>query len=95
MATKAQQFRTEIERSGPKQPKRVSRAKPPRLTHNEAHRLDGKSGYALEPVGAHPSRKATRGGANRVKPDSALRITARVKNSSPVSRAQRKSGNPI
>jgi hypothetical protein len=67
---------------------------PPRLTHNEAHRANKKSTHALEQAGPHHSRKSTRGGANRAKPDSAQRITARVRNASPKARAGRSSGNP-
>jgi hypothetical protein len=69
----------------------------PRLTHNEARRLDRKQGkgYALEEMGERASRKSTRGAANRSKPDTALRLTARIKSSSPEARAGRKSGNPV
>jgi hypothetical protein len=96
MATKAQQFRAEVERSHPnkKKAKRAMPVREERLTHNEAHRLDKKKSYALEATGARASRKSTRGGDNRAKPDSAMRITVRVRNSSPEARAARKSGNP-
>jgi len=96
MATKAQEFRAAVERaaSAHKAAKRAS-APSKRLTHNEAHRAEKHSTYAIEQVGAHASRKSTRGSANRSKTDSALRITARVRNASPEARATRKSGNPI
>jgi hypothetical protein len=65
----------------------------PRFPHGD--RLDRKSTHALEECGAHPSRKSTRGSANRSKSDSAQRITARIRNASPEARATRKSGNPM
>jgi hypothetical protein len=96
MSTKAQDFRVEQQRSGKKKAARKTQPVAKRLTHNEAQRLDRKQGkgYALEEMGARASRKSTRGAANRSKPDTALRLTARVKSSSPEARAQRKSGNP-
>jgi hypothetical protein len=94
MATKAQQFREETIRPHIKQATQRPHAEP-RLTHNEAHRLDSRKAYALEATGKHRSRKSTRGGANHNKPDSALRITARIRNASPKARAGRKSGNPM
>jgi hypothetical protein len=96
MATRSQEFRAEAQRTG--HAKKRSAPVPPdeaRLTHNEAHRLDRKSTHALEEGGARPSRKSTRGSANRSKSDSAQRITARVRNASPEARATRKSGNPM
>ncbi len=95
MSTKAQDFRYSQERTHPKTkaPKKPTPA--PRLTHNDAHRADHKATYAIEPTGPHHSRKSTRGSSNRSKPDSAMRITARIKSSSPEARATRKSGNPI
>ncbi len=98
MATKAQRFRSEAERSGNKQPKTkktYERSHEPRLSHNDARRVDPRSSYALEETRGRASRKSTRGSSNRIKTDSALRITARVRNASPEARAQRKSGNPM
>jgi hypothetical protein len=100
MSTKTQDFRVEQQRSGKKKAApgtRKAKAAAKRLTHNEAKRLDRKQGkgYALEEMGSRASRKSTRGAANRSKPDSALRLTARVRSSSPEARAQRKSGNPM
>lgn len=96
MATKSEEFRAAAERAASvrKTAKPVV-APSPRLTHNEAHRAEKHSTYAIERVGAHGSRKSTRGSANRAKTDSALRITARVRNASPQARATRKSGNPM
>lgn len=88
MSTKAQDFRNAAERTNkkPKQAKRA-RAPEPRLTHNDARRADHKATYAIEPTGKHHSRKSTRGSSNRAKPDSAMRITARIAHSSPEARA--------
>jgi hypothetical protein len=94
MATKSEQFRAEQERTHRDRKQSERAAGEPRLTHNQAHRVDRKATYAIEGVGARSSRKSTRGSANRSKSDSALRITARVRNASPEARAQRKSGNP-
>jgi hypothetical protein len=95
MATRSQEFHAEAQRTG--RAKRRSAPLPDegRITHNQAHRLDRKSTHALEEPGAHPSRKSTRGSANRIKSDSAQRITARIRNASPEARAMRKSGNPM
>ena len=89
MSTKAQDFRYAAERKNKKQPKPVKRtaAAEPRLTHNDARRADHKATYAIEETGKHHSRKSTRGSSNRAKPDSAMRITARIQNSSPEARA--------
>ena len=96
MATKAQEFRAAAERTAvaAKRPKSTP-SSTPRLTHNDSQRAGRKSTHAIERVGAHASRKSTRGGANRAKPDSAQRITVRVRNASPEARATRESGNPI
>ncbi|HEX6836855.1 MAG TPA: hypothetical protein VF334_09800 [Polyangia bacterium] len=93
MSTKAQDFRYAAERTN-KKPKKATRVREaePRLTHNDAHRVDHKATHAIEPTGEHHSRKSTRGSSNRAKPDSAQRITARIKSTSPEARAtQRRS----
>ncbi|HEX8951805.1 MAG TPA: hypothetical protein VF945_08155 [Polyangia bacterium] len=96
MSTKAQDFRYAAERTNKKhKQKQAPHEATQRLTHNDAHRADHKATNAIEETGAHPSRKSTRKSSNRAKPDSALRITARIKNASPEARATRKSGNPM
>lgn len=95
MATRSQEFRAEAQRTGRAKKHPTASTGEGRITHNEARRLDRKSTHALEQPGAHPSRKSTRGSANRIKSDSAQRITARVRNASPEARATRKSGNPM
>jgi len=89
MSTKAQDVRHAAERTKKQKPKQAKRAPAaePRLTHNDAHRVDHKATYAIEPTGKHHSRKSTRGSSNRSKPDSAMRITARIKTTSPEARA--------
>ena len=94
MATKAEEFRVAAERTSAAEKRTPKAPKPARLTHNDAKRVERKSTHAIEEVGAHASRKSTRGGANRAKPDSAQRLTARIRNASPEARAARKSGNP-
>ena len=95
MATKAQEFRAESERTSHGKKHAAPHVDEGRISHNEAHRLDRKSTHALEQSDARPSRKSTRGSANRSKSDSAQRIAARVRNASPEARATRKSGNPM
>jgi len=88
MATKAQRFREELDRLKHNKPKKPTTSPKARYSHNDAQRVEKKAVYTLEP-GARPSRKSTRGGANHVKHDSALRITARVRSTSPEARATR------
>lgn len=71
MATKAENFRYESERSGPKQPKK---SKPPRRdaekgstsARDRSLHAARKGGVKLEESLAKPSRKSTRGGKGRV-----------------------------
>jgi hypothetical protein len=106
VATKAERFRAEVERSGPKQRKRPRRPKqaaqskrrvgdgaaaPARTSHNYAARAEKKSAYDIEFAAPHqrPSRKSTRKSHNRIKTDSALRITTMNQAASPEARARR------
>jgi hypothetical protein len=95
MATKSQEYKAEQERAHQHRATATPHHHEPRLTHNDAHRVDAKATYAIEEHSGPPSRKSTRGSSNRAKTDSALRITARVRNASPEARAKRKSGNPM
>jgi hypothetical protein len=79
--TKAERFKSELIRSGPKKPpkppkhKRDIRRLPNPASHNEGTRAQKKSAYALEfAATARPSRKSTRKSSNRQKTDNALRI---------------------
>lgn len=65
-------------------------------SHNEAPSASKNSAYALEPSATpRPPRKSTRRSPTHLKTDSALRITVMNRNSSPKTRAQRSSGNPV
>ena len=76
MATKAEWFRYNTERAGPKKAKQVKKAKPGPKPHNLATK-DRKALYAFEDFapGARPSRKSTRKGSNRQKTDAKFRLT--------------------
>ncbi len=102
MATKAERFRYEIERSGPKKPKKPPaprRAKPVdtslpgvsasarRAGRTESIRAGKKAQYALEDSAGKPSRKSTRKASNRQKTDSQMRVKQRTAEVSPETRA--------
>ena len=76
MATKAEWFRYNTERAGPKKAKQVKKAKPGPKPHTLATK-DRKALYAFEDFapGARPSRKSTRKGSNRQKTDAKFRLT--------------------
>jgi hypothetical protein len=100
VATKAERFRAETERSGPKRPKKVVQPKrravsdatsSPGPSHNYAPRAEKGSAYDMEFAAPHkrPSRKSTRKSHNHTKTDSSLRITTMNKVASPEARAKR------
>ena len=76
MATKAEWFRYNAERSGPKKAPVKRKASPGPKAHNLATR-DRKALYAFEDFapGARPSRKSTRKASNRQKTDAKFRLT--------------------
>jgi len=76
MATKAEWFRYNTERAGPKKPKQVKKAQPGPKPHNLAEK-DQKALYAFEDhaPGTRPSRKSTRKASNRQKTDAKFRLT--------------------
>jgi hypothetical protein len=76
MATRAEWFRYNTERAGPKKAKQVKKAKPGPKPHNLAT-TDRKALYAFEDFapGARPSRKSTRKASNRQKTDAKFRLT--------------------
>jgi hypothetical protein len=76
MATKAEWFRYNTERAGPKKAKQVKKARPGPKPHNLATK-DRKALYAFEDFapGTRPSRKSTRKGSNRQKTDAKFRLT--------------------
>jgi len=77
MATRAEWFRYNTERSGPKKTKVTPRL--PRdgkvEAHNESERAGKHATYALEDApGGRPSRMSTRKSSNRMKTDAQSRI---------------------
>ena len=94
MATKAEQARSETERTHGKGPHKshVSKKKPKKAawSHEKAHAAS-KATHALEETapGKRPSRESTRGSANRAKPDSAFNLTEQAKKGSPTNRARK------
>ncbi len=93
MATRAERLEEELDLAAHqrRKPAPPAKKKPPveRFSHNDAPRLEHKkkAAYAIEP-GVKRSRKSTRGGSDRLKPDAALRLTARGRTSSPAARAR-------
>ncbi len=75
MATRAEWFRYNAQRSGPKLPKQA-RKEPPDKPHNVSEKASKKALYALEDVtpGARPSRKSSRKASNRQKTDAQFRM---------------------
>jgi hypothetical protein len=95
MATKAEWFRYQSERSGPKRKKtpakRLSRVEGETGTEparNRSKHAARKALYALEVTlpGAKPSRKSTRRAANRQKNDAPARLRRAVSEGRPESR---------
>jgi hypothetical protein len=84
MATRAELFRYQLERSGPKKAKatwRVPRNGQP-AGHNESERAAKHATYALEDApGARPSRLSTRKSSNRLKTDAQFRMKHRTQES--------------
>ncbi|ACL66609.1 conserved hypothetical protein [Anaeromyxobacter dehalogenans 2CP-1] len=104
MATKAERFRYETERSGPKkakQPRPARRDTPVdtalpgvsatsrKSARHESVRAGKKAQYALEDSAGKPSRKSTRKASNRQKTDSQMRVKRRTGEMRPESRGQR------
>ena len=75
MATKAEWFRYNQQRSGPKLPKKAKK-EPPHKPHNVSQKASKKALYALEdaPPGTRPSRKSSRKASNRQKTDAQFRM---------------------
>ena len=71
MATKAEWFRYEQERSGKKEPPHERHE---HQAHHEPVRAGKKAVYALEDSAGRPSRKTTRKASNRAKTDVQMRM---------------------
>jgi hypothetical protein len=94
MATKAERFRSDQQRSGRSGRKaRTSRKKPAKASWSrDKHHAAVKATHALEETnaaGGRPSRKSTRASSNRAKPDAPFDITEEVRKGSPTARAAR------
>ena len=76
MATKAEWFRYNAERAGPKKTKQEPKKAPGPKAHNLGA-SDRKALYAYEDFapGARPSRKSSRKSSNRQKTDAKFRLT--------------------
>ncbi len=91
MATKAQLFRYDAERSKPKRAARATQAPKRRSTEdrgarNVSLRAGKKATVATEETASKPSRKSSRPSAHRGKNSTVLEYVARQKSYSPESR---------
>lgn len=89
MATKAEQYRDEVQRTG--KSKHTSKRKPKKSawSHDKAH-AGSKATHAFEePTPGRPSRESTRKGANRTKADAARNTTEQTRKGAPTERARR------
>ena len=85
MATRAEQFRYDAERAGPKRTAQPRRAKRPRAgeTRVESGHAARKASYQLEDSAGRPSRKSSRKAANRQKTDVQFRLKRQVAETRP------------
>ncbi len=90
MATQAEQYHAEEQRTGRGKKVREGRTKPgtaPKDRSRANKRAGRKATYALEEsAGKRPSRKSTRKSANRSKPDAALNAREALQKDSPEQR---------
>ena len=93
MATRAEWFRYNAERAGPKKPKQVKKVKPGPKPHNLTEKGQ-KALYAFEDhaPGTRPSRKSSRKSSNRQKNDAKFRMTREAKEVVPRRPTTRASG---
>ena len=90
MATKAERFRSDEERSG--RGARHSEKKPRKASWSrEKHHADVKATHALEDSapGKRPSRESTRTSSNRAKPDAPMNVTEEIRKGAPRMKASR------
>jgi hypothetical protein len=74
---------------------RIKDRPPNPASHNEGRRAARKSPYQFEvSATTRPSRRSSRRGTTRVKPDAPMRLTAMARVASPKQRASRRTGNP-
>ncbi|HET9551479.1 MAG TPA: hypothetical protein VFP50_00790 [Anaeromyxobacteraceae bacterium] len=89
MATRAEWFRYEKERSGPKKEKQAWKEPrhDPETPHNESTHAAKSAAYALEAAtGQRPSRKSSRKAANRQKTDVQYRMKAQTAEARPAAK---------
>jgi hypothetical protein len=93
MATKAEQFRSEQQRSAQKKKRKPRAQRKPKKSEwsREKKHAAVKATHALEDAapGARPSRVSTRASANRAKSDAPFNITEETRKGSPEVRAQK------
>lgn len=87
MATRAEWFRYQAERSGPK--KRAPSPKAAAPAARDPVRAGKKAVYVLEDSAGRPSRKSTRKASNRQKTDVQYRMKRRTSESRPTSGGKR------
>lgn len=91
MATKSEQFHAEEQRRAQAGKTKPARSKPDTQT-NESVRAGEKATYAFEETAGRPTRKSTRKGANRSKPDTGLTLHEQHVRGTPEERFRRESG---
>jgi hypothetical protein len=93
MPTRSERFRSEQERRQRRAKKKAPARKKPAEggAQKRPTRRSRKATYGIEPhlPGERPSRKSTRGGANRVKPDAPFNRREELTKGSPENRAGR------
>jgi len=85
MATRAERFRSDSERTGRAKRKSIRKAKRATWSREKAHAA-GKATHAIEAGG---SRESTRRSANRAKADTAFNLTEEKRKGAPQSRARK------
>jgi hypothetical protein len=88
MATRAEWFRYQAERSGAKKKRAGSGKAPPKPAHDPV-RAGKKAVWVLEDSAGRPSRKSTRKASNRQKTDVQYRMKRRTSESRPTSGGKR------
>jgi len=85
MATRAERFRSDSERTGRAKHKSIRKAKRATWSREKAH-AGAKATHAIEAGG---SRESTRGSANRAKADAAFNLTENRRKGAPQAKARK------
>jgi hypothetical protein len=88
MATRAERYRSDAERTGRAQRKATRKPRKGTWSHDKAHAAS-KATHALEESSGRPSRESTRGSANRAKSDTAFNLTEEKRKGAPQAVARR------